>query len=155
MQLLVVCLLPLCVLIITIIVTDLYIAFRGTYGCCFTVHAADAYLCLLVMVKKVISCSWYVAWQKITFRTKIGGGAGLGEHPKNLGPLLISATVKASNFKFGTQIVFGTRLPKTTLGPTLALVGSLLEYFRPVWCKKARMLGVPDGAKTVTMCITV
>ena len=27
-----------------------------------------------------------VACQKTTFRTKIGGGSGLGEHPKKLGP---------------------------------------------------------------------
>jgi len=31
-----------------------------------------------------------------------------------LGPLRISATVEASNFKFGTQLGFGTSLPKTT-----------------------------------------
>jgi len=29
-------------------------------------------------------------------------------------PLLISATVEASNFKFSTQLGFGTSLPKTT-----------------------------------------
>jgi len=52
---------------------------------------------------------------KTTFRTKIGGGAGLGEHPKKLGPLRISATVEASNFKFGTQLGFGTSLPKTNV----------------------------------------
>ena len=51
---------------------------------------------------------------KTTFRTKIGG-SGLVEHPKNFwDPLLISATVEASNFKFGTHIGFGTSLPKTT-----------------------------------------
>jgi len=36
-------------------------------------------------------------------------GAGVEEHPKNvvgLYPLLISATVEASNFKFGAQLVF-------------------------------------------------
>ena len=43
---------------------------------------------------------------KTTFRTKIGGGAKLGEHPKKF------ATVEASNFKFGTQLGFGTSLPK-------------------------------------------
>jgi len=32
-----------------------------------------------------------------------------------LGSLLISATVEASNFKFGTQIGFGTSLPKKTV----------------------------------------
>ena len=36
----------------------------------------------------------------------------VGKHPKNVGPLFISATVEASNFKFGTQLGFGTRLPK-------------------------------------------
>jgi len=35
-------------------------------------------------------------------------------------PLLISATVEASNFKFGIQLGFGTILPKTRLGPKLA-----------------------------------
>ena len=35
-------------------------------------------------------------------------------HPKKLGPLLISATVETSNFKFGIQLGFGTILPKTT-----------------------------------------
>ena len=34
------------------------------------------------------------------------------EHPKNWDPSRISATVEASNFKFGTQIGFGTSLPK-------------------------------------------
>ena len=47
-------------------------------------------------------------------RQKIGPnleGAGLGEHPKIWDSRRISATVEASNFKFGTQIGFGTRLP--------------------------------------------
>ena len=39
-------------------------------------------------------------------------GAGLGEHPKIWDPLCISATVEASNFKFGTQLGFRTSLPK-------------------------------------------
>jgi len=41
-------------------------------------------------------------------------GCGTGEHQKNWDPLRIFATVEASNFKFGTQIEFGTSLPKTT-----------------------------------------
>jgi len=53
-----------------------------------------------------------VACQKTTFRSKLGGGAGLGEHPKNCDPLHISATIEASNFKFGTQLGFGTSLPR-------------------------------------------
>jgi len=35
------------------------------------------------------------------------------EHPKIWDPLHISATVEASNFKFGTQLGFGTSLLKT------------------------------------------
>ena len=42
-------------------------------------------------------------------------------HPKKIGPLLISATVETSNFKFGIQLGFGTILPKKhRLGPKLA-----------------------------------
>ena len=52
---------------------------------------------------------------KTTFRTKIGGEAGLGEHPNIWDPLCISATVEASNFKFGTQLGFGTNLPKNNV----------------------------------------
>ena len=48
------------------------------------------------------------------FRTKIGVGLGEGCIQKKLGPLLISATVETSNFKFGIQLGFGTILPKTT-----------------------------------------
>jgi len=43
-------------------------------------------------------------------------GVWAKEHPKKIwDPLLISATVKSSNFKFGTQIGFGTSLPKNDL----------------------------------------
>ena len=64
--------------------------------------------------------NFYTTWvlsaacQKTTFRTKIGGGLGYGSIQKNWDPLHISATVEASNFKFSTQIGFGTSLPKTT-----------------------------------------
>ena len=34
-------------------------------------------------------------------------GSGLGEYPKKLDPLFISATVEASNFKFGIQLGLG------------------------------------------------
>jgi len=43
-------------------------------------------------------------------------GSDPGKYPEiNWDPLRISATVEASNFKFGTRIGFGTSLPKTTL----------------------------------------
>ena len=51
-----------------------------------------------------------VAFQKQRLGPKLDG-AGLGEHPKIWDPLRISATVEDSNFKFGTQIGFGTSLP--------------------------------------------
>jgi len=54
-----------------------------------------------------------VACQKQRLGPKLEG-AGLGEHPKIWDPLCISATVEASNFKFGTQIGFGASLLKTT-----------------------------------------
>jgi len=50
-----------------------------------------------------------VACQKQRLGQKLqGSGAGLGEHPKIWDFLRISATVEASNFKFGTQLGFGT-----------------------------------------------
>ena len=57
---------------------------------------------------------FWTSLPKTTFRTKIGGEAGLGEHPNIWEPLCISATVEASNFKFGIQLGFGTILPKET-----------------------------------------
>jgi len=54
-----------------------------------------------------------VACQKQRLGPQFEGGWAR-KHPKNLGPLRISATVEASNFKFGTQIGFGTSLQKTT-----------------------------------------
>jgi len=56
-----------------------------------------------------------VVYQKTTFRTKIGGGLGQGNIQKNWDPLLISATVEGGNFKFGTQLGFGTGLPKNNV----------------------------------------
>jgi len=54
-----------------------------------------------------------LAYQKTTIWTKIGGGLGQGSIRKKMwDPLRIFATVEASNFKFGTQIGFGTSLPK-------------------------------------------
>jgi len=44
-----------------------------------------------------------------------------GSIQKNWGPLLVSATVEASNFNFGMQLGFWTGLPKKQcLGPKLA-----------------------------------
>jgi len=56
-----------------------------------------------------------LAYQKTTYGLgpKLAG-SGLGSI-KNLGPLLISATVEASNFKFGIQLGFETSLPKNNV----------------------------------------
>ena len=51
-----------------------------------------------------------LAYQKTTFRTKIGGVWARGASKKNWDPLCIFATIEASNFKFGTEIGFGTSL---------------------------------------------
>ena len=56
-----------------------------------------------------------LAYQKTMFQTKIGRVLGRGASKKNWDPLLISATVEASNFKFGTQLGFGTSLPKNNV----------------------------------------
>jgi len=56
-----------------------------------------------------------LAQQKTTFKTKIGGGLGQGSIQKNWDPILISATVEASSFKFGIPIGFGTSLPKNNV----------------------------------------
>jgi len=81
-----------------------------------------------------------LACQKSTFRTKIGGvwvGVWVWKHPKKIwDPLLISATVEVSNFKFCTQLRFGTGLPKKrSLGPK----------FEGVWARGAskKQFGAP------------
>jgi len=56
-----------------------------------------------------------------TFRTKISGGMGCGSTHKNWDPLRIGISATGNsvfltvNLKFGTQIWFGTSLPKTTV----------------------------------------
>ena len=66
------------------------------------------------MCYKIFYTTWVrgVACQKQRLGPKLEG-SGLGEHPKLWDPLCISATVEASNLKFGTQLGFGTSLPKT------------------------------------------
>jgi len=54
-----------------------------------------------------------LAYHKQRLEPKLAG-VWAREHPKYWDPLFISATVEASNFKFGTQLGFGTSLPKTT-----------------------------------------
>ena len=49
-----------------------------------------------------------VDYQETTFTTEIGGESGVGQHPKKIkNTLLISATVEASNFKFGIPHGYG------------------------------------------------
>ena len=55
-------------------------------------------------------------------------------HPKKLEPLLISATVKTSNFKFGIQHGFGTILPKKTTFRTKVGGGAgSAEHPKKIW----------------------
>ena len=61
---------------------------------------------------------WYTNWvwdqltKKRRLVPKLAGVVARGASKKNWDPLYIFATVEASNFKFGTQIGFGTSLPK-------------------------------------------
>ena len=54
-----------------------------------------------------------LAYQKQRFEPKLAGVWARGVSEKNWDPLRIFATVEASSFKYGTQIGFGTSLPKT------------------------------------------
>jgi len=53
-----------------------------------------------------------LAYKNQRFGTKLAVVWARGASEKNLGPLCIFATVEASSFKYGTQIGFGTSLPK-------------------------------------------
>jgi len=53
-----------------------------------------------------------LAYQKRRLGPKLAGVWARGASKKNWDPLRISATAEASRFKFGTQIWFGTSLPK-------------------------------------------
>ena len=53
-----------------------------------------------------------LAYQKTTFKTKIGGGLGQGSIPKNWDPHLFMQPLKLATFKFATQLGLGTSLPK-------------------------------------------
>jgi len=53
-----------------------------------------------------------LAYQKRCLGPKLAGVWAREASEKNWDPLRISATVESSNFKFGTQIWFGTSLPK-------------------------------------------
>ena len=52
-----------------------------------------------------------LAYQKQRFGPKLAGSGPAEPTKKIWDPLLISATVEASNFKFGTELRFGTSLP--------------------------------------------
>jgi len=81
-----------------------------------------------VLAKLLAACTHYACTLLCAmFRTKISGGLGKGCIQK-LGPILISATVETSNFKFGIQLGFGTILPKkTTFRTTIGGAGGLTQ----------------------------
>jgi len=56
-----------------------------------------------------------LAYQKQRLRPKLAGVWATRASKNILDPLLISATVEASNFKFDTQLAFGTSLPKNNV----------------------------------------
>jgi len=79
-----------------------------------------------------ICLGYGVLLAKTTFSTKIGGGWASGASKNFLDPLRISATVEASNFKFGIQLGFGTSLAKTTFRTILAGVWAR-RASRKIW----------------------
>jgi len=56
-----------------------------------------------------------LAYQKQRLGQKLAGVWAKGASKQNLGPLRISATVEASNFKFGTQLGFGRAYQKNNV----------------------------------------
>ena len=91
----------------------------GLYKYCYTILLFHLKHTVAVVTHARVLQNFYTTWvrgvdcQKQRLGPQFEGGWAR-EHPKNLGPLRISATVEASNFKFGTQIGFGTSLQKTT-----------------------------------------
>jgi len=73
---------------------------------------------------------------KTTLEPKLAGGLVRGAFQIFWGPLLISATVEASNLKFGTQLQFGmSHTKKQRLGPKLAGVrarGASQKFWDPL-----------------------
>ena len=65
--------------------------------------------------KLVYNLGLGLAYRKTTLSIKIGRVCARGASKKIWDPLLISPTVEASNFKFGTQFGFGTSLPKNNV----------------------------------------
>ena len=69
-----------------------------------------------IVLKKIFYTTWV---RKVAYHTQYSGpklmGVELGEHVKIWDSLFISATVEASNFKFDTQLGFGTGLPKSNV----------------------------------------
>jgi len=74
-----------------------------------------------------------LAYQKTTFRTKIGGGLDQGSIQKNVGPLRILAIVEASNVKFGTQTGFETSLQKNDVYNQNWRGSGLGEHTKKIW----------------------
>ena len=73
-----------------------------------------------------------LAYQKTPFWTKIGGGLSQGRLQKIFGtPVRIFATVEARNFKYGTQIGFGT-YQKTTFWTKIGGVWAMGAY-KKIW----------------------
>ena len=79
-----------------------------------------------------------------------GGGWARGASKKIWDPLLFSATVEASNFKFGTQLGFGTSLAKNNVldqnwrgsgpGEYPKKIGTLYVFLQPLKLAASNMV---------------
>ena len=56
------------------------------------------------------------------------------------------------HFRGRKSYFFHTPLHST---PQLGGIGGVSEYCYPVWCRKTEMVGLPDGEKSLMICLAV
>jgi len=88
-----------------------------------------------------------------TFTMKINRGPRLGKHPKIWDTLFISATVEASNFKFGIQLRLAEELAKKQLLRPKNWASYL--FMKPLKLASSNWLGYRSNSKSVGITYTL